>query len=296
MRILAWLLVAPVVLWALMRLGGLDRGYPLVPAVAFTPHATATALGVVLALVALRQWRPLAVAALATVALVATVLPRALGGGDAEGPRLRVLTANATYGRVSAETLRELVRRHDVDLLSVQELTPGLAARLRGVLPHAVTAPAAGASGTGLYSRLPLEEIAPPTGSPLRQVAGRTPGFEVAAVHPPPPVSGRRVAQWQATFAGLPRGDRPRLLLGDFNATLDHRELRRLLDSGYVDAADATGDGLAATFPANRRRPGITIDHVLATKEFTPVRTDVLRLAGSDHHAVLAVLACATTC
>ena len=36
-----------------------------------------------------------------------------------------------------------------------------------------------------------------------------------------------------------------RILAGDFNATLDHPELRALLDRGYVDAADAAGAGLA---------------------------------------------------
>ena len=60
-------------------------------------------------------------------------------------------------------------------------------------------------------------------------------------------------------------GDRLRLLAGDFNATLDHHELRRLLgDGGYVDAADAVGAGYDTTWPAGRDfPPEITIDHVL---------------------------------
>ena len=42
------------------------------------------------------------------------------------------------------------------------------------------------------------------------------------------------------------------ILAGDFNATLDHAEFRALLDRGYVDAADAVGDGLTPTWPARR--------------------------------------------
>ena len=45
------------------------------------------------------------------------------------------------------------------------------------------------------------------------------------------------------------RGD-GRILAGDFNATLDHPELRAVLDRGYVDAADAASGGLKPTWPA----------------------------------------------
>ncbi|MEJ7787976.1 MAG: hypothetical protein WKF96_24510, partial [Solirubrobacteraceae bacterium] len=38
-----------------------------------------------------------------------------------------------------------------------------------------------------------------------------------------------------------------RLIAGDLNATLDHGALRDLLSDGYVDAADATGNGLLST-------------------------------------------------
>ena len=293
MRILAWLLAAPVVLWAGIRLGGLDRGYPLVPAVAFTPHVTAASLAVLALLAAMRQWRPLAVAGVATLALTATIVPRAFGGADADGPVLRVMTANATVGRVSGETLIALSRRHAADVLAVQELTPDLDARLRQEFPHAVASPEEGASGTGLYSRRPLRAVPRPRTGPHAEVAARLGGVELLATHPPPPVSRQHIEQWRAMLAGLPRGDRPRVLLGDFNATLDHRELRAVLDRGYADAADATGNGLRATWG---RRLGIVIDHVLVTDDLTPLRTEVLPLRGGDHRAVFAVLACATTC
>ena len=38
-----------------------------------------------------------------------------------------------------------------------------------------------------------------------------------------------------------------RLLVGDFNATLDHAALRRLLDTGYRDAASVVGQGMTPT-------------------------------------------------
>ena len=297
MRILAWLLAGCIAAWAGFRLLGLDRGHPLVALVSFTPHVAAASVPVVLLLFALRQWRAATLALTAALALAALVVPRTFGGSDLEGPQLRVLSVNVTVGQVSAADVIEIVRSREVDILSIQELTPEFDARLRKagiqrLLPNDVVAPVAGATGTGLYARLPLREIDPPTGGPFAQVAARAAWdpvgeFEVVSVHPPPPVSEQHVAGWHDTLGNLPRGDRPRMLAGDFNATLDHGALRRLLDTGYTDAADATGAGLTATWPADRGlAPGIVIDHVLTTRELEPIRTEVLPVPRGDHRAV----------
>jgi len=87
---------------------------------------------------------------------------------------------------------------------------------------------------------------------------------------------------------GPAAGPIPRVLLGDFNATLDHREFRRVLDRGYYDAADATGDGLRATWPTDRSRPMLTIDHVLLPESIRTRKVNVHDVRGSDHRAVIA--------
>ena len=57
------------------------------------------------------------------------------------------------------------------------------------------------------------------------------------------------------------------VLLGDFNATLDHAPLRRLLGTGYRDAADVRGAGFTPTWPYDGKPvPGVTLDHVLADR------------------------------
>jgi endonuclease/exonuclease/phosphatase (EEP) superfamily protein YafD len=82
-----------------------------------------------------------------------------------------------------------------------------------------------------------------------------------------------------------------RILAGDFNATLDHAEFRRVLDRGYEDAADQVGTGLRATWPANGRLTlPVTIDHVIADERCGVRDVRVLPVPGSDHRAVLAVL------
>ena len=87
------------------------------------------------------------------------------------------------------------------------------------------------------------------------------------------------------------RGD-GRILAGDFNATLDHPELRALLDRGYVDAADAAGAGLKPTWPAPPRKRALplTIDHILVDRRVRVERVTVVRIPRSDHRAVIAVL------
>ena len=104
MRMLAvWLLAAACLGWAVVRLLGLERGYPLVPLMAFTPFVAAGAAAIVLIALLLRQRAAALLAAVATLVLVAVVAPRALGGPSepegAAGPRLRVVTANMQLRR-----------------------------------------------------------------------------------------------------------------------------------------------------------------------------------------------------
>ena len=80
-----------------------------------------------------------------------------------------------------------------------------------------------------------------------------------------------------------------RILAGDFNATLDHTSLRRLIGEGYVDAANETGSGLIPTF-RQWWVPPITLDHVLADTRCGVRRMKVYDLPGSDHRAVFAEL------
>lgn len=300
-RIAAWLLVAPVVVWAIGRLLGLERGFPLIPLTAFTPYAAAAAVVAALLAVALRRPAPAAVGALAAVALVAVVVPRAVGGGGAPraaGPPLRVLSANVLIGAGSAEALVALARRERADVLSVQELTPAFARRLdaagaRDLFPHRVLEPRPRTEGTGLYGRMPLR-ARPPVRAGFVMASATGPGFEIVAVHPIPPLRPGTVGFWHRGLRALPPAPRKgpaRILAGDFNATLDHAELRRLLSTGYVDAADAAGAGLVPTWPSGtRRRPPLTIDHVFADERVGVRRVSVHDLPGSDHRAVLAEL------
>src|SRR5439155_4565340 len=115
--VLAWIAIALWGLFALVRVFGWEHGWPLRPAMAYTPYvAAAVALPVLLAILT-GSWRNVA-AALAVAAVFGTaVLPRAVAGDQprATGPRLRVLTANLHLGEADLDTLGALVRREEVD-------------------------------------------------------------------------------------------------------------------------------------------------------------------------------------
>jgi endonuclease/exonuclease/phosphatase family metal-dependent hydrolase len=83
-----------------------------------------------------------------------------------------------------------------------------------------------------------------------------------------------------------------RVLVGDFNATLDHVRLRRLIATGYRDVASVRGRGFTASWPYDEKWwiPGVTIDHVLADRRVGVARYAVHPVPHSDHRAVFAEL------
>jgi endonuclease/exonuclease/phosphatase family metal-dependent hydrolase len=120
-------------------------------------------------------------------------------------------------------------------------------------------------------------------------------GHEVrlVCVHAPPPKpwNPAGAARWRGELGLLPSaGQPPAVLAGDFNATLDHLQLRRLLRRGYADAAEQAGRGLTPTWGPWPSRPPrlLALDHVLIDTRFAVLASSAGRLAGSDHHALYA--------
>ncbi|MBF8191415.1 endonuclease/exonuclease/phosphatase family protein [Nonomuraea sp. K274] len=226
-------------------------------------------------------------------------------GADADGRVLRVLTANLNGGRGDAAVIVDLVRRLDVDVLSLQEVTWSAqerltAAGLGALMPYQISEPEfRGPEGSGVYARHPLRArtgLFEPVGHhmPVAEVA--LPGgsaVEVVVVHPVAPVPST-VPEWEAGVATLPPAPAtgpPRILAGDFNATLDHAVFRGLLSTGYTDAAAATGQGLVPTWPKGRGLPPlVAIDHVLTDARARAAAVHVYDLPGSDHRALFADL------
>jgi endonuclease/exonuclease/phosphatase family metal-dependent hydrolase len=301
-----WLLVAPFAIWAVVRLIGIQVGYPFLQLVSFTPYVAFAALLVPPVAVMTRRWPAAAVATATAAALIACVVPRATadGGTLPTGPALRVMAANMLEGGADPAALVKLVKDQRVDLLALQEFTPEAEgalekAGLTTLLPNRVTYPRQGVGGSALYSRLPLHDdgvrMNPRQFGQARgtlTVPGAAP-LAVESVHTCAPVEAGSTGCWEGSFRNQPPATvdgQVRVLLGDFNATLDHAELRRLIATGYRDAADVTGDGLDMTWPYDKVFPRVALDHVLADRRVGIRRFAVTAVPRSDHRSVFAEL------
>jgi endonuclease/exonuclease/phosphatase (EEP) superfamily protein YafD len=237
---------------------------------------------------------------------------------------LTVMSINSRFGRADAAGIVRLVRDNGVGLLAIQEHTQALEDRLAAeglgsLLPHRISSPVDNGSGSATYSKHPIQAIGLIPDTPFQMptfrltvpVAGAgntSPGraaatLEVTNVHTLPPVAGR-VGQWRSDLESLGRlvtrngadGQGNQLLLGDFNATYDHFEFRRLLEGGpggrkLVDVGTASGARFTPTWPMDGRPlPGITIDHLVTSPRLPASGYEVHRVAGTDHAAVLATL------
>jgi endonuclease/exonuclease/phosphatase (EEP) superfamily protein YafD len=274
--------------------------------VAFSEYALVPAALVGGAALVLRRWAAAALALLSTVVFAFVVVPRVVAGGAGagSGPHLRVLTVNMRVGGADPAAVVDLVRRHEVDLLALQEYTPEArdaleSAGLGRLLPQAARYPRPGVIGSALYARVPLRDdgLRVHRASNFGQARAvlAAPGAAPVAVesaHPCAPAGRYADACWAADQADQPTaGDgKPRLLLGDFNATLDHAPLRALVATGYRDAADATGEGLTPTWPYDKVFPRITIDHVLCGHGIGVTGYAVYPVPNTDHRAVFADL------
>ncbi|MEV4352305.1 endonuclease/exonuclease/phosphatase family protein [Actinoplanes sp. NPDC049596] len=313
MKIIGWGLVVPGLVWAVVRVSGWTPG-PAVIVLPFTPYAlvwTLVPLGLALGF---KQWRAAAVAGLTTLVLLGCVGPRMVADRD-RGPRdgiaLTVLTANMLTGLGDPDTIVRKVRSEDVGVLALQEFTAAGQAALKSagleeLLPYSSIAGQRprdpyGTTGSAVYSRYPLSD----KGFRLNnggfqqaygtiQVPGARP-VVVESAHPASPYSLSVLGIWRRDQAEQPAPDPDgpaRILLGDFNSTLDHAQLRTLIGRGYRDAAATLGRGLVPSWGwyGNRRLPPITIDHVLVDRRLGISDYAAYDLPGSDHRMVLATV------
>jgi endonuclease/exonuclease/phosphatase (EEP) superfamily protein YafD len=218
-----------------------------------------------------------------------------------------VFTANMRLGAADAESIVATASRTRADAVALEELTPQAVARLKAAgldnaYRYSQLAPGPQAAGVGLWSDRPISTPRRYGGLVFNAVSvsvlvGGTPSksLTIFATHMVAPWPGS-TAVWQHDLQALgailrsTRG--PMVDAGDFNATLDHPQFRRLLSVANVkDSAQLAGDARIATFPADSALPPIIgIDHVLS-RQAPAVSVMTVRLPGSDHLGLVARLA-----
>ena len=326
---LRWLLLTALLLLLLVPAGALScarlvgpDGGAWVRLVAFTPLATVL-YGVAALLLVVARWRARGAGkGLARTGLVLCLVAVAVHAWLASGPYrgsdlaeadaghdLRVMTANLELGQADAARVVEAAVAHGVDVLVLTELTPEELGRLdaagrRTAYPHRAGAAQPGPKGTLVVSTRGLTDVHRlATGFGTWTMDVHAPGGRVhlVAVHARPPTGD--AADWEAD-QGVVRhaavaATGPTLLVGDFNATLDHQPLRELTARGFTDATIEARSGWQPTWPSagEVRLLGVPVpsvlplDHVLTSQHLHTRSTTSLTVAGTDHRALVAVVA-----
>ncbi|MFZ1288095.1 MAG: endonuclease/exonuclease/phosphatase family protein [Candidatus Phosphoribacter sp.] len=223
---------------------------------------------------------------------------------------MRVMSQNFEAGDPAA--LADLATTLAVDVLIVVEASQGALtatrAKVATVLPHAAGVSGSRYAHSVVFSRWPVSGASTSRDGRDTAVTVHSPclgDVEVLAVHPAPPRSG---GNWTRHFQEIERFARERLgpglatgesrvvVAGDFNATLDHVPLRRLLAFGLRDAAEATNAGWQPTYPAPGSTtwlglpvpPLVPIDRVLFSGGLAVSHMWRVTTAGADHVGVVA--------
>ena len=315
---LRWLLFAMVVIAVLApammitaaRIVGPDGGR-WVRLVSFTPYALllygVALLLLIVAVIAGHGFRRAIAGTLAVLLLplVAVhlwwVSPAYVGQPAAsanQGETFTVLASNLYLGEADPVELSRVAEETGADILVLTEITPAALAGLEeaGVtdaFPHAEGEPVEGVAGTMVLSRHELTD-----GSALDTTSGGvavtvglpTRSIRLLAVHAHPPSDD--ATAWRSDHAVIRRAAAasagPTVVAGDFNATMDHEQMRELDGRGFTDAALQADSGWQPTFPDP---PLIPVDHVLLTADLVATHTDAVSIEGTDHRALVAELA-----
>ncbi|MEU9474446.1 endonuclease/exonuclease/phosphatase family protein [Streptomyces sp. NPDC048191] len=296
----AGLLLASVAVVVGCRAADTDGITPVPQLLAFLPWLLVPT-GFALLCALLARWWPGLVCGIAVLGLLAWYQDPYGKATDPGGPALaafRVLTSNVEFGR-GTPALVPRIRDRRPDVVFVEECEYTCQATLETDFatdyPYRQAVRAAGSHGSLILSRFPLRPTAGVRGTmgmpgAVADVRGHTVRLQLA--HPMPPLPDQ-VGLWQRELGRLRAfaaadPHTPTVLAGDFNATQDHAAFRRILDTGLTDAARLAGHDRAASWPARTASViGAQIDHVLVSPDFTATGAHFLRVAGTDHRALV---------
>jgi vancomycin resistance protein VanJ len=233
-----------------------------------------------------------------------------------------VLTYNVGNGRADPEKLVSAVRKNDLDIVGLQELSDLQADRIKSALgsdyPHRALFPG-GFAGKGIISRYPILKALQVHLGPERPDLVVTLDFHgieltVISAHPPPPRFRRTSFRFEPqtvkqieALAVMTIERKPAILLGDFNFVQGSDEYQLIKSWGLGDSFQESGRGSGSTLPRRigpwRRLqwlnkllswiplvPLARVDYIWHTD---PIRSQACWVgedAGSDHLPVLAKL------
>lgn len=301
---IGWTGISALMILLALRLGAVERWLVPVLTSAVLPHLLIVCGGcLLLTSGAVRKWS-LAFASALMMLIGVWLLASSWGGGaqaPTDHPQFTVASANLNIENPDPAAAFEALAAQEPTLILLQEVNEHSvlafeSAASIGDYPYQVRDPRPGFHGSAIYSRVPLDgSVIWVNGWPMTEatveIGGTT--FDIINVHVVAPLGSDRLQLWSGQLDALAtmanERTRPLLLAGDFNATDDHRGLRRLLDHGLADSHRQGGEGLGATWPTT----GVSLlrlDRVYVTDELRPLTLSRGPETGSDHHSLLATI------
>lgn len=306
---LAWLILANAALVLFVRFFGILEIPPYVQLVVF-PEWVAGSLVVAAVIELFRKHAELVAAHCIAIALILLANPNMKSEWPVTtvGVEMNVLTANIKLGQ-GIDSLVELIERENPDLVFVQECDQACADALssksiRKQFRHQLLDPKPNSAGAAILSvypfSLPTELFRPQalgTEFSMPEAILDVPEVGTIAVksaHPFPPVP-QQERLWSSGLQALSKfamhyGSMPVVVAGDFNAGVEHKQFRDVMDSGRLrDAATELGIDKVTWSMDGQPYVQATIDHILFSSG-TARAYMVFPLDGSDHQALLATI------
>ncbi|MCA9604587.1 MAG: endonuclease/exonuclease/phosphatase family protein [Myxococcales bacterium] len=298
------LLAAPLALVALVCLILPDTLLPVIWARSGTLWVFLPAWGLLALAFVGRDRAATALAGFAVLCHVGWVAPTMVPAAPApveDAAPVRVVQANLLYVNQTPEVLLEELLAARADVLVLEEVSPQWIAlltspRVTDAFPYRDLVARDDAFGIAILSQHPItrSELVDLVGVPMLDATVRVAGTDlrVLGVHTLPPVDAEYADVWRRQLAALVRHVRtaegPLVVAGDFNATLFHQGVHDLQAAGLADVHDATGRGLASTWPNGVfPAPPIALDHVFISRDLAPVSVREGVGAGSDHRPLI---------
>jgi endonuclease/exonuclease/phosphatase (EEP) superfamily protein YafD len=238
---------------------------------------------------------------------------------DPAAPTLSIASINTRGSDARSDAFRAFLESTNPDVIVIQEFDPALYDRehtwLRERWPFFAASPRDDAFGMAIYSRIAYAErpllmphwaIPAPRGTtstPIRvptvdpqiratiTVGGRD--VVIQGFHPVPPVGPTLLAEQRtlhrAAAHWAANEPRPRILIGDFNATNRAQSSQWFRDAGLFESLDPRTRIPANTWPSGTPIPmllGVRIDRALASSHFVVERVVTSPDMGSDHRAI----------
>lgn len=215
--------------------------------------------------------------------------------------KVRVVSANVLYKNKRCTEAASMLTETDADVLVLVEHSE----RIRQFIPDSVypyrviheSSADDRATEISVLSKTPLEQVglvrAYHRTFPLLSTTVNGAPLLVIPVHTMAPHRKQDKITWEEEMAGLLEHVKtiadPLVVCGDFNATLTHAPMARLLDHAPLRSAmSLMKKGWVPTWGPLGVVPVLALDHVLVSPEVIVLKAQSVRTPGSDHRCVVA--------